>query len=97
MLDPRSMSPGSIMPAYPWLYDNILDTAITPAKIRAMQTLGVPYPAGYDKIANEDLMKQAKQIKEGLKKDKMETPAAAEIVALIAYLQRVGTDIKGNK
>jgi cytochrome c oxidase cbb3-type subunit I/II len=97
MLDPRSMSPGSIMPAYPWLYDNILDTAITPAKIRAMQTLGVPYPAGYDKIANADLMKQAKQIKEGLKKDKMETPAAAEIVALIAYLQRVGTDIKGNK
>ena len=97
MLDPRSMSPGSIMPAYPWLYDNILDTAITPAKIRAMQTLGVPYPVGYDQIANADLMKQAKQIKEGLKKDKMETPAAAEIVALIAYLQRVGTDIKGNK
>jgi cytochrome c oxidase cbb3-type subunit I/II len=97
MLDPRSMSPGSIMPAYPWLYDNTIDTAITPAKIRAMQTLGVPYPVGYDKIANEDLMKQAKQIKEGLKKDKMETPAAAEIVALIAYLQRVGTDIKGNK
>ncbi len=96
MLDPRSMSPGSIMPAYPWLYDNILDTAITPAKIRAMQTLGVPYPAGYDQIANADLMKQAKQIKEGLKKDKIETPAAAEIVALIAYLQRVGTDIKGK-
>ncbi|MEP7317986.1 MAG: cytochrome-c oxidase, cbb3-type subunit I, partial [Panacibacter sp.] len=42
MFDPRIMSPGSIMPAYPWLMDNKLDTSSTPAKIRAMQTLGVP-------------------------------------------------------
>ncbi|MEP6844424.1 MAG: cytochrome-c oxidase, cbb3-type subunit II [Panacibacter sp.] len=96
MMDPRIMSPGSIMPNYPWLLDNKLDTAITGAKIRAMQTLGVPYPEGYDKIANADLMKQAKQIKDNLKKDKIETASNAEIVALIAYLQRIGTDIKGE-
>ena len=97
MSDPRSMSPGSIMPSYSWLLDNKLDTAITPAKIRAMQTLGVPYPEGYDKKANEDLVAQENLIKANLKKDKIETPANAEIVALIAYLQRMGTDIKGKK
>ena len=96
MLEPRTMSPGSIMPNYPWLLDAKIDTAITGAKIRAMQTLGVPYEKGYDQIANQDLMKQANAIKANLKKDKIETPANAEIVALIAYLQRIGTDIKGE-
>lgn len=94
MLEPQSMSPGSIMPSYTWLFDNKIDTAITPAKIRAMQTLGVPYPAGYDKVANADLMQQANLIRINLKIEKLITPADAEIVALIAYLQRVGTDIK---
>jgi len=94
MYDPRSMSPGSLMPQYVWLLDNALDTSSTPAKIRAMQTLGVPYPDGYDQVANRDLMHQADSIVGNLKKDKIETPANAEIVALIAYLQRVGRDIK---
>ncbi|MBS1574971.1 MAG: cytochrome-c oxidase, cbb3-type subunit I [Bacteroidetes bacterium] len=96
MFDPRSMSPGSIMPPYPWLLDNPLDTTSTAAKIRAMQTLGVPYPAGFDKEANTDLMKQAQSIAASLKKDKIETPANAEIIALIAYLQRIGKDIKAE-
>jgi cytochrome c oxidase cbb3-type subunit I/II len=94
MYDPRSMSPGSVMPQYTWLLDNELDTTNTAAKIRAMQTLGVPYPAGYDKIANQDLVKQEETIVANLKKDKIETSGNAEIVAMIAYLQRVGTDIK---
>jgi cytochrome c oxidase cbb3-type subunit I/II len=94
MYDPRSMSPGSIMPQYVWLLDNKLDTASTGSKIRAMKTLGVPYPDGYDKIANIDLMKQADSIAGNLKKDKIETPSNAEIIALIAYLQRIGRDIK---
>ena len=97
MLDPRIMSPGSIMPNYPWLFDNKLDTSLTAAKIRAMQTLGVPYPKGYDQQANADLTAQAKDIQAHLKKDKIDTPADVEIVALIAYLQRVGADIKGEK
>ncbi|HTN06674.1 cytochrome-c oxidase, cbb3-type subunit I [Agriterribacter sp.] len=94
MDDPASMSPGSVMPAYPWLLDDALDTASTPAKIRVMQKLGVPYPAGFDKTANQDLTAQAEAISARLKKDKIETPANKEIIALIAYLQRVGTDIK---
>lgn len=97
MYDPTSMSPGSIMPSYPWLLDDDLDTSSTPAKIRAMQKMGVPYPDGYDQVANDSLVRQARRIVENLKKDGIETPEQKEIVALIAYLQRLGTDIKGNK
>lgn len=96
MLEPSSMSPGSIMPSYSWLLDDNLDTASTAAKIRAMQTLGVPYPEGYDRKANRDLMIQATTIAATLKRDKIETPATKEIVALIAYLQRLGKDIKAE-
>ncbi len=94
MLEPTSMSEHSSMPTYPWLLDNELDTSSTAGKIRAMITLGVPYPKGYDKIANKDLEIQRKAITENLKNDKIETPAGKEIIALIAYLQRMGTDIK---
>ena len=94
MLEPGSMSPGSVMPAYPWMLDATIDTASTPAKIRTMQKLGVPYPEGYDRVANADLMKQAEQIKSRLAADKIKTPANREIIAMIAYLQRMGTDIK---
>ncbi|OQP61008.1 cytochrome C oxidase Cbb3 [Niastella vici] len=96
MMDPRIMSPGSIMPSYSWLLDNKIDTASTPAKIRAMQKLGVPYPAGYDQVANKDLLTQANGIRLSLKMDKIETPKDAEIVALISYLQRLGKDIKAT-
>ena len=94
MLEPQSMSPGSIMPAYAWMLDDPIDTASTPAKIRAMQRLGVPYPEGYDQVANKDLMQQAETIRTKLAADKIKTPANREIVAMIAYLQRMGTDIK---
>jgi cytochrome c oxidase cbb3-type subunit I/II len=94
LYDPRSMSPGSLMPQYVWLIDDHIDTSTTAAKIRAMITLGVPYPAGYDKIANRELMQQAETVATSLKKDKIDTDPNAEIVALIAYLQRLGRDIK---
>ncbi|MEZ5017555.1 MAG: cytochrome-c oxidase, cbb3-type subunit I [Flavipsychrobacter sp.] len=94
MLDPRTISSHSIMPAYPWLIENDLDTAVTPAKIRAMQTLGVPYEEGYDVVANNDLMLQAGAIQKRLSDKGIEIEKNKEIVALIAYLQRIGTDIK---
>ena len=97
MEEPTSMSPGSIMPNYPWLIEDELDIASTPAKIRAMQTLGVPYPAGFDAVAVDALNEQANKIAAGLKKDGIEVKSDREIIALIAYLQRMGTDIKGNK
>ncbi|MDH7460386.1 cytochrome-c oxidase, cbb3-type subunit I [Chitinophagaceae bacterium 26-R-25] len=94
MFDPQTMSPGSIMPRYVWLFEDQIDTTKTPKMIRAMQTLGVPYEKGYDATANADLMNQAKGIKESLKADKIKVQSTDEIVALIAYLQRVGKDIK---
>ncbi|MEI6488241.1 MAG: cytochrome-c oxidase, cbb3-type subunit I [Bacteroidota bacterium] len=94
MMDPTTMSPGSIMPTYPFLLDKEIDTASTPAKIRAMMKLGVPYPEGYDKIANHDLMIQAQTIADNLKMDKIETVSDREIVALISYLQKLGRDLK---
>jgi cytochrome c oxidase cbb3-type subunit I/II len=92
-----SMSPGSLMPNYPWLLDAELDISHTAAKIRAMQTLGVPYEKGYDQLAVADLKKQAESITERLKRDKINTTSDKEIIALIAYLQRIGTDIKAEK
>jgi cytochrome c oxidase cbb3-type subunit I/II len=96
MLDPRTMSPGSIMPAYDWLISQELDTTTTASKIKALRSLGVPYPDGYELIANQDLDKQAKGISENLAKDKIKVDSNKEIVAIIAYLQRLGTDIKAK-
>jgi cytochrome c oxidase cbb3-type subunit I/II len=98
MLDPRSMSPGSIMPRYPWLYEKDIDVDIIPAKIRAMQTLGVPYAEGYDAQAVADLEAQANEIAAELKEGGVaDADAKKEIIALIAYLQRLGTDIENVK
>jgi cytochrome c oxidase cbb3-type subunit I/II len=97
MLDPTTMSPGSIMPSYPWLLENDLDTSNTAAKIQVMIALGVPYAKGFDKIANRQLTEQSDSIASSLKKDGIETLSSKEIVAIIAYLQRLGTDIKGEK
>jgi cytochrome c oxidase cbb3-type subunit I/II len=96
LYDPTSTSPGSLMPRYIWLLDNNIDTSSTPAKIRAMKKLGVPYADGYDEVANNELMKQATVIAADLKKDKIETPPNAEVVAVIAYLQRLGKDIQAE-
>ncbi len=94
LLDPRSMSPGSIMPEYPWLINQTLDTTNTASKIIAMQKLGVPYPKYYDKNANHDLDAQAKKISQNLAQEKIQISSSKEIIAIIAYLQRLGTDIK---
>ncbi|MBS1642500.1 MAG: cytochrome-c oxidase, cbb3-type subunit I [Bacteroidetes bacterium] len=94
MLEPTSMSPGSIMPAYPWLFENDVDVATTNSKIYAMRKMGVPYPDGYESQANKDLHEQANKIATNLKKDKIQVDSKKEIIALIAYLQRLGKDIK---
>ena len=94
MYDPQSMSPGSIMPRYPWLFTQQVDMGQTKSMINALRTIGVPYQEGYEQIANEDLVKQAEMIVNNLAKEGIETRKEAEIVALIAYLQRLGTDIK---
>ena len=96
MEDPTSMSPGSLMPAYPWLISDQLDASTLPAKIRAMQKLGVPYEDGYDLKATSDMQKQAEAIAKILEKDGIVVEPDREIIALISYLQRLGTDIKAK-
>lgn len=94
MLDPTSTSPGSIMPPYAWLFTQSIDLDETAGKIKALRTVGVPYAEGYEATANDDLMKQAREITADLAASDIEISEQAEIVALIAYLQRLGTDIK---
>ncbi|WP_299762335.1 cytochrome-c oxidase, cbb3-type subunit I [uncultured Pontibacter sp.] len=94
MMDPTSMSPGSIMPAYPWLFEQEVDLSTTEDKLRVLKKLGVPYKDEYIANANQELMQQANGISADLKKEGIEVKPEAEIVALIAYLQRLGTDIK---
>lgn len=91
--EPSSMSEGSIMPAYPFLLEQDLDISSTPAKIRAMQTLGVPYEKGYDQKANDELNIQAREIASNLMTDSIRIAPSKEVIALIAYMQRLGSDI----
>ena len=94
MYDPTSTSQGSLMPRYPWLYEQYYDQESMPDKISAMRTLGVPYEEGYEDRAVEDMQKQADEITARLKVENIETDPNLDIIALIAYLQRLGTDIK---
>ena len=117
MWDPRSTSPGSIMPAYTWLYDNTpMDYSLTETKMKAMKSLGVPYTDADIANAQQSIQTQAAAIEKNLTNDPdfvksyedSKQKAAAkgekfvpmkdrEIVAMIAYLQRLGTDIKVKK
>ena len=96
MKDPETMSPGSIMPPYPWLLKKEINSDYTAAKIKVLQTLNTPYPNGYADRAVADLKLQAQGIADDLRKNGVEVEGLEnkEIVALIAYLQRLGTDIK---
>jgi cytochrome c oxidase cbb3-type subunit I/II len=114
MWNPQSTSPGSIMPGYKWLFANeAMDYSSTEAKMKVMQTLGVPYTDADIANAKQSIEKQSATIEKKLYNDPdfvksyddSKKKAAAkgevfvpmkdrEIVALIAYLQRLGTDIK---
>lgn len=99
MYDPQEIAPGSIMPPYPWLNEDDLDTSDVENKISVMRTLGVPYPEGYEEQAMSDLEAQAQEIADELAMQsggEQTYDPNKEIIALIAYLQRLGTDIKGE-
>jgi cytochrome c oxidase cbb3-type subunit I/II len=95
MDDPQSITPQSIMPPYPWLLRTPLDLAAVERGVAAQVALGVPYTAEQVARAGELARAQARQIAAEIKQqggpDGLE---ATQIVALVAYLQRLGTDIK---
>ena len=96
MDSPRVTSPGSVMPRYPWLLTQKIDMTALPARIGAQRKIGVPYAPGYeDGQAQKDLQAQAAKIVENLKIGMVKAEPDREIIALIAYLQRLGVDIKG--
>ena len=91
-LEPRSLAPQSIMPNYPWLAENKTDYQILPRKVRVMRALGVPYADNYDQIAIAQAKLQAQQIAKNLQEEGGidKDYSDYEIIALIAYLQRLG-------
>jgi cytochrome c oxidase cbb3-type subunit I/II len=94
MRDPRSVSPGSVMPTYGWLHTQTYDPADIQASMRALQRAGVPYGDAQIAEAPKDMAAQAQGIVDRLKQAGVTTEPNREIVALIAYLQRLGKDGK---
>jgi cytochrome c oxidase cbb3-type subunit I/II len=95
MEDPRSTTPQSIMPAYPWLLHQPIDWAAVRRGVSAQVSLGVPYTPQQVADADGLARTQAQQIAADIAQQG--GPAGLEntkVVALIAYLQRLGTDIK---
>lgn len=95
-MDSRSTSPGSIMPSYPWFLTRKIDLDVVPAKIRTLQRLGVPYRDGFDEVAVDELRQQAMGIAQGLQDSGFDVEWDSHMVAIIAYLQRLGTDIRAQ-
>ena len=99
MEDPTSTSPDSIMPAYPWLLTDELDLSKTERKIQVHMMLGVPYDIEEADNAVELARAQAAEVAAELAE---QDPALAgmedkAIIALVAYMQRLGTDIKDDE
>lgn len=94
MLNPRSTSPGSVMPPYPWLSDDEVDPDDITASVRALQRLGTPYTDQEVDGVAASLQTQGRQIVDRLATTGITTEWNREIVALIAYLQRLGADGK---
>ena len=99
MWDPQITSKGSIMPAYTWLFESELDLSHTQAKLKTFKDFfNAPYSDDEVNNAVKHAQAQATEIAEGLKAQGAEKDIRAKkIVALIAYLQRLGTDINGEK
>ena len=93
MEEPTSTSPGSIMPPYPHLLATELDLDGLPAKLRGLARFGVPYTeadaAGAVATARAQADSVAAQIVAQGGPDRL---ADREIIAMVAYLQRLGVD-----
>ena len=57
MHNPRDVVPGSIMPSYPWLFDQTVDGEVIEKSMKVLKFLGVPY-------SDEQITKYAKAAKD---------------------------------
>jgi cytochrome c oxidase cbb3-type subunit I/II len=93
MQDPASITPGSIMPSYAWMLEAKADFASVQARVDVMLMLGVPYGNLIDR-AEGVAREQARVIGEEIvAQGGPEGLADTQVVALTAYLQRLGTDL----
>ena len=98
MQDPRSIAPDSIMPAYSHMLENDLDLSTTSRKLSALKWLGTPYTLEEIENAPALAQQQAEQIATGLKAaGETRDLGNKEIIAMVAYLQRLGTDFKKSQ
>ncbi len=97
MIDPREMTPGSIMPEYSWLIKKNTGYEVLPKKLKVMMALGVPYSEADVANAISDAKAQAEEITQEMESSGVEMKVKdKQIIALIAYLQRLGKDLGGN-
>ena len=98
MLDPRKITPGSIMPEYPWLFSKKTDYGVLPKKLKVLSSLGVPYTEEQVELSIADAKAQALAIAQEMSGSGVEEKMKdKQIIALIAYLQRLGTDMGGKE
>jgi cytochrome c oxidase cbb3-type subunit I/II len=90
MMDPRSTSIGSNMPPYPHLYTEKFDQKTLPRKIAVMVQLGVPYPMMDATEIKTKAIEQGIKIVGELKTQGKDAQPDTKIVAVIAYLQKLG-------
>jgi cytochrome c oxidase cbb3-type subunit I/II len=91
LLDPRSVSPGSNMPPFPMLARDRVDVDRLADKMRALRSVGVPYRSEDIAGARGDALAQGAVIAQNLREDGAgAVDPTSEIVALTAYLQRLG-------
>jgi cytochrome c oxidase cbb3-type subunit I/II len=96
MENPRAITPKSIMPAYAWMLRNRLDFTAIQGRVDAMAMLGVPYGDAIRR-APEMAREQARSVAASiLSQGGPKGLEDKEIVALVAYLQRLGTDIRST-
>ena len=74
----------------------MLISSYTRIYLRVLQMLGTPYPKESEQTILADLATQADAIAKTLQEAGVKDPQLnkREIIAMIAYLQRLGTDIK---
>lgn len=91
MIDPREVTPNSIMPSYAWMAKDKIDYNRLQRKLTLMRTLGVPYSQYEIDNAEDAAKRQAGTIASALAQQGAPTGLEdKEIVALIAYLQSLG-------
>jgi len=94
--DPRSITPRSIMPSYAWLLRNDLDFDGIQARVDAMAMLGVPYGDAVNR-APDMAREQARQLAADIAQAGGPGDLAdREVIALIAYMQRLGRDLRSG-